>query len=132
MIKIEGYALLFNVRDCGRDVVLPGACKGPERKRPMLFEHDPGTVCGRWEIIRQDQRGLFCSGLVELDWVEQLINSGALDGLSIGFRVTRGFRCRESGVRYIEQLDLWEISLVSFPMQQVRFRIVEAMERRVG
>jgi hypothetical protein len=44
------------------------------------------------------------------------MRAGALDGLSIGFRTVKGRRDRASGVRRLERIDLWEISVVTFPL----------------
>ena len=48
--------------------------------------------------------------------IHALMRDGAVDGLSIGFRVERASPDRASGLRRLEKLDLWEISLVTFPM----------------
>jgi hypothetical protein len=45
-----------------------------------------------------------------------LMREGAVDGLSIGFRVDRAQREAATGVRRLKKVDLWEISLVTFPM----------------
>ena len=44
------------------------------------------------------------------------MREGAVDGLSIGFRADRFQRDGASGVRRLKKIDLWEISLVTFPM----------------
>ena len=44
------------------------------------------------------------------------MRGGALDGLSIGFRAVRAKNDPKSGVRRILEADLWEISVVTFPM----------------
>jgi uncharacterized protein len=48
--------------------------------------------------------------------VHALMRSGAVDGLSIGFRTERSRKDEATGVRRLEKLDLWEISIVTFPM----------------
>ncbi len=48
--------------------------------------------------------------------VHALMQAGALDGLSIGFRTVKSRRDRATGVRRIQQVDLWEISIVTFPL----------------
>jgi hypothetical protein len=45
-----------------------------------------------------------------------LMRANALDGLSIGFRADQGVRSKRTGVRRLKQIDLWEISVVTFPM----------------
>jgi hypothetical protein len=55
------------------------------------------------------------------------MRAGAVDGLSIGFRAVRGRRDARSGVRLLSEVDLWEISVVTFPMQpQARIRSLKA------
>ena len=122
----EGYASLFNRQDMGRDVVLPGAFRESIRKRGasgirMLFQHDPSTPIGVWERIYEDARGLFVRGRIMTEVAKgrevlSLMRAGALDGLSIGFRAEEGRRDRRTGVRRLKAIDLWEISIVTFPM----------------
>lgn len=122
----EGYASLFNVPDLGKDVVMPGAFAESLRKRGaaqirMLWQHDPGEPIGRWLVLREDERGLRVRGRLSLAVrrardVHALMRDGAVDGLSIGFRVERARAERPTGLRRLEKLDLWEISVVTFPM----------------
>ena len=44
------------------------------------------------------------------------MRAGGLDGLSIGFRTVKGRTDPATGVRRLDQIDLWEISVVTFPM----------------
>jgi HK97 family phage prohead protease len=122
----EGYASLFGIPDLGKDVVMPGAFADSLRKRAagavrLLWQHDPGTPIGRWISIREDRRGLRVRGKLNLAVarardIHALMREGAVDGLSIGFRVERARAERPTGLRRLEKLDLWEISVVTFPM----------------
>ena len=56
------------------------------------------------------------AGVTRAREVLALMRAGAIDGLSIGFKAVRARRDRPRGVRRIEQIDLWEISIVTFPM----------------
>lgn len=122
----EGYASLFNVVDQGGDVVLPGAFRDTlRRKTPrgirLLFQHKPDEPIGVWEEIAEDARGLYVRGRLACQSprgaeVAALMRAGAIDGLSIGFRVLSARRDRTSGRRLIAKVDLWEISVVTFPM----------------
>ncbi|TVR10461.1 MAG: HK97 family phage prohead protease [Salinarimonadaceae bacterium] len=124
--EFEGYASLFDVPDLTRDVVRPGAFAGSLTRRGaagvrMLWQHDPGEPIGSWLDIREDRRGLFVRGRLNLAVarareVHALIRERAVDGLSIGFRVQRSTKERATGRRILEQVDLWEISIVTFPM----------------
>ena len=122
----EGYASLFNKADLGHDIVLPGAFRASLATRgatgiKMLYQHDPATPIGVWLKAHEDARGLFVRGrlmteVAKAREVLALMRTGALDGLSIGFRMVKGARDR-FGVRRLEKIDLWEISVVTFPMQ---------------
>ncbi len=121
-----GYASLFGVPDSTGDVVVPGAFaaslarRGPGGVR-MLFQHDAGQPIGTWLDLREDGRGLFVRGRLSAD-VQQaeelarLLQDGAIDGLSIGFRAVLATRDRVTRRRRLTRIDLWEISLVTFPM----------------
>lgn len=122
----EGYASLFDAPDMGRDVVVRGAFAESLRAKgasgiKMLFQHDPAEPIGVWEEIREDARGLYVRGrlmtaVARAREVLSLMRAGALDGLSIGFKAQKTQRDVRSGVRRIMKLDLWEISIVTFPM----------------
>ena len=123
--SFSGYASLFGRVDLGRDVVERGAFSRSLAERGaagvrMLFQHDPNQPIGAWTEIREDGRGLFVRGrltpgVAKSREVLELMRGGALDGLSIGFRTVRA-RNEPSGVRRILEADLWEISVVTFPM----------------
>lgn len=122
----RGYASLFGRVDLGRDRVLPGAfSKSLRRRGPagvrMLYQHDPTEVIGHWRSIREDAAGLYVEGVLSPDVarareVRSLMKSGALDGLSIGFHTVRARKDAGTGVREIVEADLWEVSVVTFPM----------------
>ena len=124
--RFSGYASLFNEVDLGQDMIEPGAFsrsltrRGAEGVR-MLFQHDPAEPIGSWVTIREDQRGLFvegqlATGVARAREVHALLTNGALDGLSIGFQTLRARTDAKTGVRRILEADLWEISIVTFPM----------------
>jgi len=122
----EGYASLFNKEDLGHDIVAPGAFRdsladrGPTGVK-MLFQHNPSEPIGIWDSLREDARGLLARGrlmpeVARAREVLALMRAGALDGLSIGFRALKGRRDARTGVRRLEKVDLWEISVVTFPL----------------
>lgn len=137
----EGYASLFGKVDLGRDLVERGAFAASLQKRSaagirMLFQHDPNAPIGNWTEIREDARGLFVRGRLALDAarareVHSLLKEGALDGLSIGFRTVRARTEAKTGIRRILEVDLWEISVVTFPMlPEARIDAVKARRFR--
>jgi Escherichia/Staphylococcus phage prohead protease len=124
--SFEGYASLFHREDMSRDVVLPGAFseslarRGPAGVK-MLFQHDANQPIGVWATLKEDARGLYAQGrlmpeVAKAREVHALMRAGALDGLSIGFRTVKGRRDRATGVRRLAKVDLWEISVVTFPL----------------
>ncbi len=124
--SFSGYASLFGQTDLNRDVVQPGAFLKSIRRRGaagirMLFQHDPAAPIGVWEEVREDGRGLYVRGrlmpeVAKAREVLALMRAGAIDGLSIGFRTVRGRTDAKTGVRRLIEVDLWEISVVTFPM----------------
>ena len=122
----EGYASLFGLPDLSRDIVLPGAFRETLQKTGaqgvrLLWQHNPTEPIGIWRILREDSKGLYGVGQLNLDTqrgreLEALIQQGAVDGLSIGFRVKRFRRDAKGQGRELVSVDLWEISLVSFPL----------------
>ena len=87
----------------------------------LLWQHDPAEPIGRWLSIAEDRRGLRVRGKLNLAVerareIHALMRDGGVDGLSIGFRVERARAERPTGLRRLEKLDLWEISIVTFPM----------------
>ncbi|MEA2974761.1 MAG: uncharacterized protein QOF19_281 [Alphaproteobacteria bacterium] len=123
---IEGYASLFGEIDAARDMVMPGAFAQSLRLRgvrrvPMLFQHDPAEPIGIWLELREDHRGLYARGRLIPDVkraaeVLALLRAGTSDGLSIGFRTVKGRIDPKTRIRKLDAVDLWEISIVTFPL----------------
>lgn len=123
-LNIEGYASLWGVADLNGDVVARGAFGNSLAKTcavgvRMLHQHEARAVVGVWDEMVEDERGLFVRGRIE-DWSAEarfaraLSRAGALDGLSIGFRAAKARR--DGRLRVLTQVELWEVSLVTFPM----------------
>lgn len=130
-LRIDGYASLWGVADLNGDVVAKGAFEASLASRGargvrMLHQHEGRSPVGVWEEMVEDDRGLLVRGRI-MDWSAEgrfaraLARAGALDGLSIGFRSQRARR--EGRLRVLVEVDLWEVSLVTFPMLPgARFR----------
>ncbi len=124
--EFRGYASIFNNEDLGRDIVVPGAFAKSLARRPaarvkMLREHYSGDPVGIWTNLVEDSKGLRAEGRLILETqrgreTHTLMKAGAIDGLSIGYRTLKDRHDRAKGVRYLEELDLPEISIVTFPM----------------
>ena len=124
---IEGYASLFGVGDQSGDQVQVGAyaaclaaLTAAGRRIKMLWQHDPTQPIGVWDEVKEDAKGLWVKGRI-LNEVSRgqeavaFINAGAIDGLSIGYRTKKATR-DDNGNRVLKELELWEVSLVTFPM----------------
>jgi uncharacterized protein len=111
-VRFAGYAALFDVPDRGGDVIRAGAFGwGPQV--PLLWQHR-GEPVGAVEALAEDGRGLAVIGRVTAPRLAALVQSGAVTGLSFGYRVERA---RHGAVREITALRLVEVSLVAQPMQ---------------
>ena len=124
---ISGHGAVFDIVDAGGDLIVKGAfdktLAGP-RQAKMLWQHDPQQVIGVWDSISVDEKGLKVEGHIipEVNRGAEalaLLRAKALDGLSIGFQ-TKDFEVvAEKAVdrhRKLKEIDLFEISLVTFPM----------------
>lgn len=125
--RIEGYASYFGRADQGGDIVSEGAYAASlkrladaGRSVKFLWQHDPAQPIGLWEEVREDSRGLYVRGRILPEVARgreaiALIDAGAIDGLSIGYRTVRS-GLNEAGQRTLSEIELWEVSLVTFPM----------------
>lgn len=124
--SFEGYASRFGEIDLGRDAVQSGAFAKSLRSRParnvkMLREHNRSEPVGVWSEISEDATGLHVKGKLILDTVKgretyALMKAGALDTLSIGYRTKASRLDKQNGVRLLDEVDLHEISIVTFGM----------------
>ncbi len=116
----SGYASVYHVIDSYQDIILPGAF-GPDidpLSVKLLWQHEMSTPIGVFSKIEETVNGLYVEGKI-LTSIErgrevyELLKAGAIDGLSIGFEIEEQFFDGE--YRYINKLKLWEISIVTFP-----------------
>ena len=123
IIRFAGYAAIFDRVDKGGDIIRPGAFGAfPEGKAlPLLWQHDPMRRIGSVDYVREDRRGLRVIGTISTATragreAAAMLSSASVKGLSFGYRVKRsaGEKPRE-----LLDLDVAEISLVSFPMQDL-------------
>lgn len=140
-LAIEGYASRFWVRDLNDDVVAAGAFRDSlartgARGVKMLHGHAGRDPVGVWDEVVEDGAGLFVRGRV-LDATPEgrmcaaLVRAGAVDGLSIGFRAVKARADASRRLRVLSEVDLWEVSLVTFPMLPGA-RITEVREMRAA
>lgn len=127
--EFEGYASIFNIKDQGNDIVMPGAFAESIMARPaervkMLWQHNRDEPIGMWSEMREDARGLKCKGklilaVAKAREVHELMKAGAIDGLSIGYRTIEDLWDRDADARKLLKVDLKEISVVTFPMNEM-------------
>lgn len=123
--SFEGYGSVFDVVDSYNERVAKGAfVRSIEEKGAsgiaLLWQHRGGEPIGVWEEMREDERGLFMRGNLNMDTQRgreayALMKQGAIKGLSIGFMVRQSSEDRESGITTLTDIDLWEVSVVTFP-----------------
>lgn len=125
--RFEGFGAVFDNIDSFDEVIAPGAFKASlaayrrERRMPaLLWQHDAKAPIGVWETLEETTAGLMARGRLLLDLhlgreAHVLLKAGALDGLSIGFRTLEARRDEATGVRTLTEIELFEISLVTFP-----------------
>lgn len=136
--RFSGYGAVFGNVDATGDVIRAGAFKetlGEWRSRgrwpAMLLQHGGGMFggaedmlpVGTWLDMGEDRRGLrvegqlFALGTEKGQYIYEGLKSGALDGLSIGFQTRESIGGTRAGEpdRTITNIDLWEVSIVTFP-----------------
>lgn len=127
----EGYASVYGEIDSYRDVVVKGAFDDSLDKRyrqkgrkgiPMLDQHDTRLPMGIFpvESVKEDDHGLFVRGEFNMKVqraveAHALADQGALTGLSIGYSTVEDEWDDSGSLRILKAVDLWEISLVTFP-----------------
>ena len=137
----EGYGSIFNNTDLGNDVVQNGAFLKSLKKTgakgvKLLYQHKTDMPIGVFDEIEEDKRGLKVKGRLALKTqagaeAYELMKMGALDGLSIGFRISPSGQSYDAKTkrRMIKEVELMEISLVTFPMNpKAKVRSVKGAE----
>lgn len=120
--KIKGFASVYDVVDSYGEIVVKGAFTRSLQEYglpAMLLQHNPSDVIGIWTSAKDSDEGLLLEGELNMDVQKaketySLAKQGALKGLSIGFR-TKECSYADSGVRMLEDVDLMETSIVTFP-----------------
>lgn len=123
---IEGWASVFDHVDAGNDIVLPGAFaktlahRKAADKVVMLWQHNTREPVGVWHDLKEIDRGLYGKGEI-FDTslgndAYKLLKGGAVKGLSIGYATKQYEIDQKKNVRKLMEVDLYEVSLVTFPM----------------
>jgi len=122
---IEGWASTFGNVDSDNDIIAPGAfVDSIKTKMPkMLWQHRTDQVIGVWNEAAETAQGLYVKGTI-LDTTlgedaYKLAKAGAIDSMSIGFSTQKYVVDRENNTRVIQAVKLWEVSLVTFPANEM-------------
>lgn len=139
--SFEGYGSIFNITDRGGDIVLPGAFaetlaaqKAAGRLPAMLWQHRQAEPIGVYTSMEEDSVGLKVVGQLALKTARgaeayELMKMGALSGMSIGYQSRDDSYDRVTGMRSLKKLNLVELSLVTFPMNDAsRVSAVKTIE----
>ncbi len=146
----EGWGACFGNLDSYGDVIQKGAFKRTlkrwqdERGKfpPMLLQHGGGFLSGgaddlvpigEWTHMEEKSKGLWAEGqLYAMDtdrgkYLYEGLKRGTLDGLSIGFSIKelRYGTTPEEPARTLLDIELWELSVVTFPANDLS-RIMDA------
>lgn len=126
--EFEGYGSVFGVKDSHSDIVMPGAFqkslaawsrKG--RLPSLLWQHNMAEPIGIYSVMSEDDVGLYVKGrlLIDADPLAKRahahMKAGSLSGLSIGYILNDYEYDKEKGAFLLKEIDLWEVSLVTFP-----------------
>ena len=132
---IAGYASVFNIVDQHNDLIESGAfAKLDLSKVKLLWQHKAEEPIGIIEELEEDKNGLFFKARLLLDLPQaksayNLIKAKAISGVSIGFKPLSYHY--KGDIRVIEDIDLWEISLVTFPANK-EANIIEVKQFKEG
>lgn len=124
----EGRGSVFGNVDSYKEIVAPGAFtdtlaawKAQNRLPPVLWQHRSGEPIGPHTDMEERADGLHVKGQLLVNDVQRakearaLMKAKAVNGLSIGFVTREDAYDRVTGIRTLKKVDLWEVSVVTFP-----------------
>jgi HK97 family phage prohead protease len=126
-----GYGSVYGVLDDGDDIVAPGAFGASLAESAskgvmpaLLWQHRSSEPCGAYTMMKEDPIGLYVEGKLALKTQRgaeayELMQMKAISGLSVGFMTREDSFDNVTGIRTIKKADLWECSLVTFPMNDM-------------
>lgn len=121
--SFEGYASVFGVLDSDNDIIEQGAFNLETANPKMFFNHlHHDLPIGKWLKMSQDDYGLLVKGELTkgntlAEDIKASLEHGTLDGMSVGFRISKDdYEEKSDGGKIIKNIpDLFEISVVTFP-----------------
>lgn len=135
----KGYAITWNNVDRAREVAVKGCFAESLKENPkvkMQWQHDYADLIGSYTKLEEDDTGLYCEGRINLGTARGkeayvLLKAGDIDGLSIGYEVVQDRYDSVNDIRYLEKLNLYEISLVSVPCNP-KAQVFDVKSQTVG
>jgi HK97 family phage prohead protease len=136
----SGYVSVFGTPDTYREIVAPGAftaslaaTKAAGRKIPICWQHNMAEPIGAWDVLREDEKGLYGEGTLWIDVAPYArialrgMAAGAISGASIGYYVVADSFNEADRIRTLTALDLREASIVTDPAHDdARVDVVKA------
>ena len=136
----SGYCNVFDVKDSYDEIVRKGAFdeslkawNAQGKMPPVLWNHDRNQPLGVWTLLKEDEHGLYGEGRLLVNdgakakEIHALMRAGAIDGLSIGYRVDKWAYDESEEVLELLEIDLREISIVTFPANEAsRVEVVKS------
>nr|DAJ35333.1 MAG TPA: prohead serine protease [Caudoviricetes sp.] len=136
----SGYCNVFDVKDSYDEIVRKGAFdeslkawNAQGKMPPVLWNHDRNQPLGVWTLLKEDEHGLYGEGrllvndVAKAKEIHALMRAGAIDGLSIGYRVDKWAYDESEEVLELLEIDLREISIVTFPANEAsRVEVVKS------
>lgn len=120
--SFAGYGSVFGVEDSYKEIVVPGAFTESlaGRNPKMLWQHRSAEPMGVYTTVKEDNIGLYVEGQIALKTQRgaeayELMKMKAIDGMSIGYVTREDSYDKITGIRTLKKLDLWEVSVVTFP-----------------
>lgn len=145
--EFEGYGSTFGNVDLGGDIVLPGAFSATLKQQKaagslpqMFYGHDPMKIPGVWLDMKEDRNGLYVKGRLLMDTqlgreTHVQLKAKALRGMSIGFAIDdykKDVGFDDEGHRLLKKINLWEVSVVSMPMNtEAKVESVKHLKRNL-
>ena len=122
----SGYGAVFSNIDSGGDIIEPGAftktiAESADRVKILSGHNESLLPIGKPLVLREDAKGLYIEARISDTAlgrdVKTLIGDGVLGELSIGYDPVV-FDYDEDGVRHLREVKLWEISVVTWAMNE--------------
>lgn len=126
--RFTGYGSVFGNVDRYREIVAPGAfaksiseIEATGDPLPALWQHNTDQPIGGYDLLAEDERGLLLEGFLMIGEValakeaHALMRRRVVKGLSIGYYVRADSYDEKTRIRTLTELELREISVVTFP-----------------